>query len=120
MKITDVKYHRLRYPVTEKFGNSFTWITERSSILVEILTDAGITGWGQGAGSRKWGQGVVGEGRLVSETRLALTKVQVSGSRSQMAWYWATSMSSVRLAHPLAPEWEVTHSFSATAETLTR
>ena len=51
MKITEVKYHRLRYPVTEKFGNSFTWITERSSILVEILTDAGITGWGQGTGS---------------------------------------------------------------------
>ena len=51
MKITDVKYHRLRYPVTEKFGNSFTWITERSSILVEISTDTGITGWGQGAGS---------------------------------------------------------------------
>ncbi|MXZ11041.1 MAG: mandelate racemase/muconate lactonizing enzyme family protein, partial [Gemmatimonadetes bacterium] len=43
MKITDVKYHHLRYPVTEKFGNSFTWITERSSILLEISTDAGIT-----------------------------------------------------------------------------
>ena len=51
MKITDVKYHRLRYPVTEKFGNSFAWITERSSILVEISTDAGIAGWGQGTGS---------------------------------------------------------------------
>ena len=51
MKITGVKYHRLRYPVTEKYGNSFTWNTARSSILAEVFTDAGITGWGQGTGS---------------------------------------------------------------------
>jgi D-galactarolactone cycloisomerase len=50
VKITEVKFHRLRYPVKEKYGNSFTWNTSRSSTLVEILTDAGITGWGQGTG----------------------------------------------------------------------
>ena len=50
MKITEVRFHHLRYPVTEKYGNSFTWNTERSCTLVEILTDAGITGWGQGTG----------------------------------------------------------------------
>ena len=52
MKITDVKCHRLRYPVTEKFGNSFTWITERSSILVEIVYRCGYYGMGAGGGGR--------------------------------------------------------------------
>jgi D-galactarolactone cycloisomerase len=50
MQITEVRFHHLRYPVSEKYGNSFTWNTARSSTLVEILTDAGITGWGQGTG----------------------------------------------------------------------
>jgi D-galactarolactone cycloisomerase len=53
MKITEVRFHQLKYPVKEKYGNSFTWNTARSSTVVEILTDAGITGWGQGTGPLK-------------------------------------------------------------------
>ena len=50
MKVTEVRFHRLRYPVTEKYSNSFMWNTSRGATVVEVLTDAGITGWGQGTG----------------------------------------------------------------------
>lgn len=50
MKVTEVNFYQLRYPVVEKYGNSFTWNTSRGCTIVEVLTDAGITGWGQGTG----------------------------------------------------------------------
>ena len=50
MKITDVKTHRLRYPLREKFANSHGWSTSRSAQVVEIATDDGAIGWGEGTG----------------------------------------------------------------------
>ena len=50
MKITDVKTHRLRYPLREKFANSRGWSTSRSAQVVEIATDNGFIGWGEGTG----------------------------------------------------------------------
>ena len=50
MKITDVKTHRLRYPLREKFANSRGWSTNRSAQVVEIATDDGSIGWGEGTG----------------------------------------------------------------------
>ena len=48
MKITDVKTYNLRYPLIEPFANSRGWTSTRTAVVVEIRTDAGITGWGEG------------------------------------------------------------------------
>ena len=55
MKIVEVKEYRLRYPVQEKFANSRSWNTSRSAEVIEIVTDSGITGWGEGSGGLKGG-----------------------------------------------------------------
>ena len=47
MKITGVKTYALRYPVREPFANSRLWNRARSASVVEIETDAGISGWGE-------------------------------------------------------------------------
>jgi len=51
MEITEVRSYRLRYPLSEPFANARGWSTSRTGHLVEIVTDAGITGWGEGATS---------------------------------------------------------------------
>ena len=48
MKITDVKAYDLRYPLEVPFANSQGWSRARTAGVVEITTDAGITGWGEG------------------------------------------------------------------------
>ncbi|MEE2657550.1 MAG: mandelate racemase/muconate lactonizing enzyme family protein [Candidatus Latescibacterota bacterium] len=48
MKITEVRTHSLSYPLQSKFANSHLWNTTRTAGIVEILTDAGIIGWGEG------------------------------------------------------------------------
>ncbi|MBI1928043.1 mandelate racemase/muconate lactonizing enzyme family protein [Candidatus Poribacteria bacterium] len=48
MKITEVKTYNLRYPLIEPFANSQGWSRARSAGVVEVITDAGITGWGEG------------------------------------------------------------------------
>lgn len=49
MKITDVKTYHLRYPLKEKFANSSTWNTSRGAHVVEVITDSGLVGWGEGS-----------------------------------------------------------------------
>ncbi len=48
MKITEVKTYNLKYPLVEPFANSRGWSKARSAGVVEIRTDTGITGWGEG------------------------------------------------------------------------
>ena len=48
MQITQVKTYNLKYPLMEPFSNSQGWSKARSAGVVEICTDAGITGWGEG------------------------------------------------------------------------
>lgn len=48
MKIVEVKSHALRYPLEEPFANSQGWSRERTASVVEIVTDAGLSGWGEG------------------------------------------------------------------------
>ncbi len=50
MKITEVKTYHLRYPLGEKFANSGGWSTSRRAQVVEIATDNGLVGWGEGTG----------------------------------------------------------------------
>lgn len=50
MKITAIHVHVLEAPVVERFAFSQTWVDKRVGLVIEIETDAGITGWGDGYG----------------------------------------------------------------------
>jgi len=51
LRITGVKVHQLRGKLKERFGWSLRWTDQREATLVEVTTDAGLTGWGDGG----WG-----------------------------------------------------------------
>ncbi len=53
MKIVDIRIHVLKSPLAEPFAFSQGWVRQRSATLVEVLTDEGITGWGE-ASRRAW------------------------------------------------------------------
>lgn len=48
IRITGVKSHRLTGKLKQRFGWSLGWTDVRSATLVEVNTDAGLTGWGDG------------------------------------------------------------------------
>jgi D-galactarolactone cycloisomerase len=47
VKITDLKIHVLKSALAEPFAFSQGWVRERCATLVEVTTDAGISGWGE-------------------------------------------------------------------------
>jgi D-galactarolactone cycloisomerase len=47
MKIVDLKLHVLKSPLAEPFAFSQGWVHQRSATLVEVITDEGISGWGE-------------------------------------------------------------------------
>ena len=47
MKIVDVRAHVLRSPLVQPFAFSQGWVGSRGATIVEVTTDAGITGWGE-------------------------------------------------------------------------
>ena len=47
MKITGLSVHVLKSPLAEPFAFSQGWVHQRSATVVEVNTDAGITGWGE-------------------------------------------------------------------------
>jgi D-galactarolactone cycloisomerase len=48
IRITEVRIHHLDGPIRERFGWSLGWTCRRTATLVEVRTDAGLTGWGDG------------------------------------------------------------------------
>lgn len=48
IRIVEVRVHQLGGKLKERFGWSLSWTQERRATLVEVLTDAGLTGWGDG------------------------------------------------------------------------
>ena len=50
MKARDVRCHVVRHELSEPFGFSQWWYDARELCLVEVTTDEGITGWGEGYG----------------------------------------------------------------------
>lgn len=48
MRITEVRVHSLEARLRERFGWSLNWTDRRTTTLVEVKTDAGLTGWGEG------------------------------------------------------------------------
>jgi D-galactarolactone cycloisomerase len=49
VRIASVRIHKLRASLRERFGWSLNWASHRAATLVEVTTDEGITGWGDGA-----------------------------------------------------------------------
>ena len=49
MKIVEVRTYSPVYPVKDPFSNALRTTRERAFGLVEVITDAGLTGWGEGA-----------------------------------------------------------------------
>ncbi|HKC43179.1 MAG TPA: mandelate racemase/muconate lactonizing enzyme family protein [Burkholderiales bacterium] len=47
MKIADIAIHVLKSPLSEPFAFSQGWVRQRSATLIEVLTDEGISGWGE-------------------------------------------------------------------------
>jgi D-galactarolactone cycloisomerase len=47
MKITSIKSHILQYDLPKELGYSQQYYAKRSTHLVEITTDEGLTGWGE-------------------------------------------------------------------------
>jgi len=47
--ITAVRVHHMEGALRERFGYSLNWIHARRSTMVEVRTDAGVTGWGEGS-----------------------------------------------------------------------
>lgn len=47
MKIVDLKIHTLKSPLAEPFAFSQGWVRQRSATLVEVITDEGLSGWGE-------------------------------------------------------------------------
>jgi len=47
MKIANVRAHVLRSALDQPFAFSQGWVSSRGATLIEVETDAGITGWGE-------------------------------------------------------------------------
>jgi D-galactarolactone cycloisomerase len=59
MKITTVRAHVLEAKLSEPFAYSRAWYDTRSAMIVEIETDAGVTGWGECYGPARMTAAVV-------------------------------------------------------------
>lgn len=57
--IAQVRTHLLSAPLRESFAYSRAWYDRRTAMLVEIVTDTGITGWGECYGPAAMTEGVV-------------------------------------------------------------
>ena len=59
MKITAVRTHILEARLSQPFAYSRAWYDTRTAMLVEIETDAGLTGWGECSGPARMTAAVV-------------------------------------------------------------
>lgn len=51
MKIIEVRGFHLSFPLAEPQGNALTFFRKRDALLVQIVTDAGFSGWGEAGNS---------------------------------------------------------------------
>lgn len=52
LRIGRIRIHRLEAPIRERFGWSLNWTQTRTVQLVEVETDDGLVGWGEGSAQR--------------------------------------------------------------------
>ena len=73
MKITHVHTHVLEAPLTQPFAWSFNSTDKRGGCIVEIVTDTGLTGWGECYGAAELNAAVVHAftGLLIGQDPLA-------------------------------------------------
>jgi D-galactarolactone cycloisomerase len=81
MKITEIRGFNLSFPLKEPLGNSLTFFRRRDALLVQIVTDAGVSGWGE-AGNSPDAAGAVIRARLA---RLVLGKSPADFGRHYQA-----------------------------------
>jgi D-galactarolactone cycloisomerase len=68
-RITRIRVHFLGCDLTERFGWSLNWTRRRATTLVEVETDCGIKGWGEGTwgGDTLLGNPALAVGRSIFE-----------------------------------------------------
>src|SRR3954467_4638863 len=61
MKIRDVRTYVLRYEMSaaESFASSKGYRQDRQALLVELITDEGLSGWGEAHGPPAYSQQVI-------------------------------------------------------------
>jgi D-galactarolactone cycloisomerase len=59
MKIADVRAHALEAKLSQPFSYSRAWYATRTALIVEIVTDEGLVGWGESYGPAHINAGVV-------------------------------------------------------------
>lgn len=47
MKVTEIRGYHVGFPLPEPAGNAVTFMKQREFLMLEVVTDAGITGWGE-------------------------------------------------------------------------
>lgn len=51
MKITEIRGFDVSFPLAEPLGNALTFFRRRDALLVQIVTDTGLCGWGEAGNS---------------------------------------------------------------------
>src|SRR5689334_16360673 len=51
MKITEIRGYHLSFPLKQPLGNSLTFFRKRDALVVQLITDAGVSGWGESGNS---------------------------------------------------------------------
>lgn len=59
MKIEQIRTYLLESPLQRPFAYSRGWVDRRSAVLVEVTTDAGLTGWGEAFGPGRMALGAL-------------------------------------------------------------
>ena len=59
MKIVEIRTYFLECPLVKPFAYSRGWLDRRAAVLVEILTDNGLSGWGEAFGPGRMSLGAL-------------------------------------------------------------
>ena len=52
VKITEIRGYHVGFPLPDPVGNALSFFHRREFLLVEVVTDAGVSGWGEVGASR--------------------------------------------------------------------
>jgi D-galactarolactone cycloisomerase len=78
MKITDVRTHVLEAALSQPFAYSRAWYGTRTASIVEIVTDEGLTGWGE----------CYGPARLTAAAVESFRPLLVGADPLRSDWLW--------------------------------
>jgi len=78
MKITDVRAHVLEANLSQPFSYSRAWYASRTALIVEIVTDQGLIGWGE----------CYGPARINAAVVEALRSLLIGQDPMRSEWLW--------------------------------